>query len=972
VGAGVAHDLTRDAVAWDTCDDLRRRRRLDLVSAGQPRVTSVLTCNAVAFGKDPRMRKLALLALLGIAATCTPTIPKYSIKYSEKRGTIGKNGLRFVVMPDETTQMVEVDVRYDVGSREDPIGKAGLAHLVEHLMFQQKPDGPTTPPLMHFINQLTTFFNAFTEWDKTHYMQLSRADMLDSMLKIEAMRMYFRCQTITQDEFEREREVVRNEIRLQGDAKGQVEQLLLGAVYPEGHAYARSIGGNDKQLATITLKDACDFMDKYYTPERAVVVVAGGVQLDPTVTAIEKWFGNIDKRPSAPRTPVAPVTLTRSRVQYDVDVERPQVLIAWALPPSNTPEGERAQFGIWNAFFSTLFQAEKWHFATQVQPQVLGGQLAPVFVIQMELKDFSKVDEAIGFAMSAASQAHRGFEGGMWQELQEAKARSKANFIEGMERLTDRTLQIAELVQFSKEVDFASGDIYIKHELDKIDSYDGDAIRSAVKNALDPDKAKIIVIHNTKEGIHGDVRSDIAFQTKSDTQKELPEVDPKEALHPLKVAAQDKILENAKRFTLDNGMKVVLLKVDALPLVSAHLQFDVGDAMQPPDSQYAAQFLHGSLEDEKLRTAGVGVRCQADLDTTYCFSSGVNIYLDVILNGLERQIIAGDYSQEGIEEAQRAFHERMKLKEEQAAFEYRRQITTALYGADHPYAKASLVTPEMVDTLGHDKLASFGRTHYSAANATLVVAGNFDLAEGERLARQVFGGWGHGTDDKPAPASSRPRTGPEYIGVVADRERPFSGVTIAYPGPAGIDGQQAAREVLSEMLNIRMEDIRFKLGSTYGTYARFSEHVGPGAYQMGGNIDTPRTGESLKAMRAGVAILQHVAAGNATQEETDQFMIDFVRARRKLIQELLGVSTVSGELSTRLGYIASHDLPANYYNQLLQRVAAMSPAQVKALIAAELKPEDEIIVTKGTREGIEKTFAEAGITKVKIVEPEYK
>ncbi len=918
------------------------------------------------------MRKLALLALLGTAVTCTPTVPKYAIKYAEKRGTIEKNGLRFVVMPDATTQMVEVDVRYDVGSREDPVGKAGLAHLVEHLMFQQKPDGPTSPPLMHFIDQLTTFFNAFTEWDKTHYMQLSRADMLDSMLKIEAMRMYYRCQTITEDEFEREREVVRNEIRLQGDADGQVEQMLLKAVYPEGHAYARAIGGNDKQIATISLKDACDFMEKYYTPDRAVVVVAGGVDLDRTVAAIEKWFGKMDRRTPAPRVPVAPVTLTASRVQYDVDVERPQVLIAWALPPSNTPEGEHAQFGIWNAFFGTLFQASKWHFATQVNPQILGGQLAPVFVIQMELKDYSKVDEAISFAMGAAAQAHRGFDQGDWQQLQEAKARNKANFIQGMENLTSRTLQIAELVQFSKEVDFASGDVYIKHELDKIDSYDGAAIGKAVKDALDPDKAKIIVIKNTKEGVHGDIRSDIAFQTKSDTQKEVPEVDPREALRPLKVAAQDKTLESAKRFTLDNGMHVVLLKVDSLPLIAAQLQFSVGDAAEPPVSQYAAQFLHGSMEDEKLSTAGIGVRCGADLDTTYCFTSGINIYLDVMLNGLERQIVAGDWSQEGIEEYQRSYRERMKLREEQATFEFRRQVETALYGADQPYTKATLVTPDDVDKLGHDKLAGFGRKHYSAVNATLVVAGNFDLADAEHQVRSVFGGWGHGNKDEMVPTTLRQRTGPEYVGVVADKERPHSTVTIMYPGPSGVDGQQAAREILAGMLNQRMEDIRFKLGSTYGTYARYASHVGPGAYQMGGEVDTPRTGESLKAMRAGIGILQHVAAGTASQEENDQFMTDFVRARRKLIQELLGVSTVSGELAQRLGYIAAHDLPPDYYNQLLQRVAAMSPAQVKALIASELAPETEIILTKGTREGIEKTFSDAGITNVKIVEPQYK
>src|SRR5687767_5241178 len=153
---------------------------------------------------------IAVLALLLIAA-CSPATPKFAYKAAEQRGRLQSNGLRFVVMPDPTTQLVEVDVRYEVGSREDPDNKAGLAHLVEHLMFQQKPDGPETKPLMHFISQTALAMNAYTNWDTTHYMINARADQVYTMIKVEAMRMYFGCQTISQAEFEREREVVRNE-----------------------------------------------------------------------------------------------------------------------------------------------------------------------------------------------------------------------------------------------------------------------------------------------------------------------------------------------------------------------------------------------------------------------------------------------------------------------------------------------------------------------------------------------------------------------------------------------------------------------------------------------------------------------------------------------------------------------------------------------------------------------------------------
>jgi zinc protease len=281
------------------------------------------------------------------------------------------------------------------------------------------------------------------------------------------------------------------------------------------------------------------------------------------------------------------------------------------------------------------------------------------------------------------------------------------------------------------------------------------------------------------------------------------------------------------------------------------------------------------------------------------------------------------------------------------------------------------VPPAVIDKIGRDRLMSFKRDHYTAANATLIVAGNFDPNTAGDIIRSTFGGWSAGHKDAPVPATTPARTGPEYIGVIG-KEQPQTTIRIMYPAPAGVDGQEAARRVLAQMLNTRMEDIRFKLGSTYGTYAAHVTQVGPSAYMMGGDVDTARTGESLKAMREGIAILQHVAAGTGTKDETNQFLIDFVRARRKLIQVLLGQSTVSSELARRLGAIARYGQAPDFYNQLLQRTAAVSPAQIMALIQSELVPANEVIVTKGTRETIEKTFTDAGIANVKIVEPEYK
>src|SRR4051812_46970022 len=151
--------------------------------------------------KIPPMRKLPLAALASLFAViaCTPDAPKFAFKHTEKRGKLEKNGIRFVLMPDESTPLVNVAVRWDVGGREDPPGKAGLAHIVEHLMFQPRPDGPTSAPLFQSIVNMAVGgdMNAYTSEDTTHYYETVRSENLDDAIKIEAMRQFYFFNTIT-------------------------------------------------------------------------------------------------------------------------------------------------------------------------------------------------------------------------------------------------------------------------------------------------------------------------------------------------------------------------------------------------------------------------------------------------------------------------------------------------------------------------------------------------------------------------------------------------------------------------------------------------------------------------------------------------------------------------------------------------------------------------------------------------------
>jgi zinc protease len=942
--------------------------------------------------KIPRMSLIRMLAItvasVCVFSSCNPEAPRFAFTTAERRGTLESNGLRFVIMPDPTTQLVEVDVHYDVGAREDPQGKAGLAHLVEHLMFQTRPDGPDTAPIFQTIMDLATFMNAFTQWDMTHYWTTVRQDDVDSMLKIEAMRMFyaadlppFGCSTLKASEFEREREVVRNEIRAGSKADDYVSQLIQSTMYPANHAYARMIGGNDEQIASAQLSDACTFMKNYYTPDRATVIIAGGVDVDKTIAMIEKWFGKLPKRAPKPRLEVAAFTPDHKRHEIEADVERPALWIGWALPPGNTPDGEAVRFGLGRTIGEISRSADDYGFAYRVEPAISGGELAPLFLIRVELKSLDKVDEALEFAQKAAKQASRGWDMISAEGLQEFKNQRKAAFIAGLEPLPARSLTIGRAVQFDRDFDFNSSGLYLFHELDKIEKFDNTRVGAAVRKALDWDKVGVVLVKPSANGLKGDTRSKVKFAVAGDQAIANVAVDPREAKRPVRLRAELKGLANAKRFKLDNGMDVVMLQVKSMPLATASLIFrHVGEASTPDNPALgaaASEFLHrvgdadpnGVENTDAFSRTGIEVGCRPSLDQTVCSTHGVNIYLDIMVKGLERLVTAGEYTQSQIESWQKSVKEDWKLRSTQEENEYARQVYGTLYGPDHPYTRSAVISPDAASKIHRDSLVKYRDAHFSAANATFILVGNFELPAAEKLIRDTYGSWGKGSVDKPVDAKPYARTGPAFVGVKKGKEDQQVTLTIAYPSPAGLDGQEAARRVLAEMLNIRAESVRFKRGSTYGLYFARQAHVGPSAYMLrggaavGGTMDAERAGESLKAIRDS---LDDLRKGDAAFDE------DFVRARRKLISGLLGESTVTGELAMRLAAIAQFGLDPNYYNSLLQQIAAVSPAQIRALIATELDPRNEVVVALGDKAHLDRMFAEAGITDVKIVEPEYK
>jgi zinc protease len=920
------------------------------------------------------MKRVTLVSLAAVggaalgAASCTPEIPHTTIEWTERRAVLD-NGLKVVVLPDTTTQLVQVDIRYEVGANEDPPGKAGLAHLVEHMMFQHRPLGPDKPPTFQIIPQLATTFNAYTIWDKTHYYIQAPKEDLETVLRLEAFRLNAGCDTIPPEEFEREREVVRNEIRQRGGtAQGLIPDILGKALYPDGHAYSHTVGGDDAQLSNITFEDVCDFMQKYYVPERAMLLIAGNVDDKTAGQLVQANFGGIPRRPPAPRVEVTPIELVNRTIDETLDIERPVLFVAWKLPSRDSDDWDNVNALSLGASKMAGLAREYDDCIRDAGGTVYGGDLAPVFLMTMELCDNEHFDEALAWVW-------KGAKGGSWglknlQLDEDTKTLAKQSFIEGLESLPGRTGWMAEFLQLQKgKYQFTQERQILFDELDRLDRLSAGGYAGFAKRTFQKDRAVVVQIKASDKGKKGDTRSGLTFSAKSHDKDVEPLVDPAEAKRPLPAPRTASILGSAERYSLGNGMQVVLLPTRSpLPIVQARIVFRAGAAHESPSKAGLASIAARALAPERdadFMKTGVWVAGYADDDATVFGSGGLSMYTDVIVTALERVLKVGTYDQKRLEDNQKRVRQAFDSKQYRESRAFQEELYAALFGAKHPYTTNGSPTKESVGGIGYDAATAWKRDRYEAKNATLIVVGAFDAAKMKSLISDTFGEWGSGNADKPVAPTQAPRSGPIYKALVASKEQPSMEVYIGYPSPAGMDGLRGARMVLAEMLTLRMEKIRSELGSTYGVRASLSANVGPNMYLIEGGggaaatIDAPRAGESLKAMRDKIDGLRR----------GDDFDRDFVIARRAVLKRLIGQSSDTQSLVSRLATMATFGLSPDHYDKLTAMVAAVSPAMVKAVISAELKPETEVVIGKGNRPVLEKAFAEAGLPAVDFVEP---
>jgi predicted Zn-dependent peptidase len=248
------------------------------------------------------------------------------------------NGLRVVLSQDHATPVVAVNLWYHVGSANERAGRTGFAHLFEHMLFQGSAQVAANE---HFelVQRAGGTLNGSTWLDRTNYYETMPSHQLELALWLEADRMARLLPAMTQEKLDTQRDVVKNERRWSVDNQpyGTWWERLPALCFPPEHPFHHSLIGSMEHLSEASLEDVADFFRTYYTPDNAVLTIAGDFDAAAARTMVERHFAAIPRgtgRPALPDMSLPPTFGAWRREVVPDAVVAPRLFLAFRVPPA--------------------------------------------------------------------------------------------------------------------------------------------------------------------------------------------------------------------------------------------------------------------------------------------------------------------------------------------------------------------------------------------------------------------------------------------------------------------------------------------------------------------------------------------------------------------------------------------------------------------------------------------------------------
>ena len=903
------------------------------------------------------MKSLSL-ALAG-AAACASAAAASEIDLAFERFELD-NGLRVVVHEDRKAPLVAVSVWYHVGSKDEPAGKTGFAHLFEHLMFNgsEHYDGEWFEPLEEVG---ATDLNGTTWFDRTNYFQTVPTPALERVLWMESDRMGHLLGAVTQEKLDNQRGVVQNEKR-QGDNRpyGRAQYAVLDGLLPEGHPYSHPTIGSMEDLDAASLDDVKDWFRQYYGAANTVLVLAGDIDAETARPLVEKYFGHIEAGPPLSRAKAnAPaLTVNKHEVMFDL-APQPRLDRNWVAPGRTTREAVLLQLAaetLGGGKTSRLYRrlVDELQIATSASANIQPQELMSFYAVTVDAKkdaDLERVQQEM--EKTVADFLDRGPSA---SELRRAKTGIKASVIRGLEKVGGFGGKGAVLAQGEL---YAGDPGFILTQLEWLDEATPQEVLRAARAVMTAGYYQLDILPYPD---YSTTPSAVDRTVGLPSAPETPEL----------------VFPAVKEAALSNGMKVVLAERRAVPVVEISIQFDAGYAADSVAGGKlgAASFAGAMLDEgtnrrtaleiaEEVESLGARLSAGSTLDTTGVSLSALTENLRPSLDVLADVLRNPAFQQAEIDKLRGrwlAGIEREKANPVDLAL---RVLPPEIYGAGHAYGVpfTGSGTTESIAALTRDDLVGFHRNWLRPDNAVIFVVGDASMDDILPELERAFGSWR-------APASARPgkniasvtRPAKGKVIIVDKPGAPQSLILAGHAAPSSAAPNNVAITAMNDIIGGQFTarvnmNLREDKGWAYGAYTFLRGARGQRPFMVYAPVQTDRTTDALTEL---------IRELNAFKSDRPATAREIERAVLGSTRSLPGAFETAGAVLASLSSSARYDRPWDYPATLTAAFNALDEDDIEAAASEVIHPESLVWVIVGDREKIEDGVAALDIGPIEV------
>ncbi|HEX5257473.1 MAG TPA: pitrilysin family protein [Sphingomicrobium sp.] len=867
-----------------------------------------------------------------------------------------KNGLKVVVHEDHKAPVVAVSIWYHVGSKDEPAGRTGFAHLYEHLMFGGSEHSDTSwfAP-MQAIG--ATDLNGTTNYDRTNYFETVPKAALERALFLESDRMGHLLPALTQKKLDIQRGVVQNEKRGDDNEPGGLLQYSIQqTLFPAGNPYHHTVIGSMSDLDQASLEVVKDWFRSHYGPNNAVLVLAGDITAAEARPLVEKYFGDIPRGPqSIPAAASVPTLKAPVTATFHDEVANTTIDRMWAVPGitgKDTAALEMAASILGGLSSSRLDNAlvRDKKTAVQVSASVDTNERVGEFTVEAVVKP--GVDPKLVGQQLDAIIADFIRNGPTAEELKQAKTVDIASTIKGLESVGGFG---GKAVTLARGAVFANDPGFYKKELEEEAALTPAQVQAAARKwlsrpvfafTLEPGKRDPY----EESKLNGDTAGSgggatIAAAPKPPAATTTAGVD-RSQLPPVGQIA-DLRFPTVEHAALSNGIPVLFAHRAGVPVVRVAIDFDAGNASDPKTALGTQSFMLGMLDEGTDRYSSVEIaEAKENLGASISASPSMdrsNVYLSALAPNLPQSL---DLMADIVRHPAFAPTEVNRVRAQQLAGiaeEAKQPVGMALrtlppilYGKDHPYGVPFTGSgdPAAVAGLSPADLAAFHDAWLRPDDATIFVVGDTSLAEVMPLLEKSFGDW-RSAGPRPAKNFSVPTALQESKILLLDRPNTpqsliFAGEIMPVQGTDDLIALNEANEVLGGAFLSRLNaDVRETRHWSYGVqgFIERVQHQVP--YLIYAPVQTDQTGPSIAAMRSDINAF--LGNNGVTPDELGRTISGSIR-------ELPGQFETSAAVMGGMEANVLYHRPDNYYETLASRYRSLTAADLDSAAKAAIDP----------------------------------